>query len=364
MNLADLPTPCLILDRGKVARNCTRFRDRAEQLGVTLRPHLKTAKNAEVGRLAYGGDAGPVTVSTLREAEYFFDHGFTDITYAVGITPDKFTRAAALIARGADLKVVTDEAGTAVALAAHGAPFRVLAEVDCGGGRGGVDGESDDLLAIAGALGPLLAGVMTHAGQSYDCRDTAAIAAVAEHERATVVAAADRLRAAGHDCAIVSVGSTPTALFAETLDGVTEMRPGVYTLMDLFQASIGVCELDDIAVSVLATVIRHRDDAMLIDAGGLALSMDRSTARGPKDYALGLICDAGGNPIEELLVGKTNQEHGFVRGPSLPFDRLPVGARVRVLPNHACMTAAAHDRYFVVDGGSEVIAEWERCNGW
>ncbi|MCP5366339.1 MAG: alanine racemase [Hyphomicrobiales bacterium] len=368
MTLADLPTPCLVLDRPKVAANCARMAARAGVLGVRLRPHLKTAKSAEVGRLAHGGEPGPITVSTLREAEHFLDRGFCDITYAVGITPDKLDRAAALTARGADLTVLTDEPAAAKALAGHGAPFKVLVEVDCGGGRGGVDPGGEALLAVAAPLGAagILAGVLTHAGQSYRCRAPGEIAAVAEVERAAVTAAAARLRAAGHACPVVSVGSTPTALFAESLDGVTEMRPGVYTLMDLYQASIGVCAVADIAVSVLATVIHHRDDAILVDAGGLALSMDRSTAKGPRDYGLGLACALDGTPEDGLVVAATNQEHGFLRaaaGPP-PFGRFPVGSRLRILPNHACMTAAAHDHYHVIDGGTRVMARWERCNGW
>jgi D-serine deaminase-like pyridoxal phosphate-dependent protein len=183
------------------------------------------------------------------------------------------------------------------------------------------------------------------------------------------VAGAERLRAAGLPCPVVSVGSTPTAMHAKNLDGVTEMRPGVYLFNDVFQADIHSCALADIAVSVLATVIGHHRERgeIVIDAGGLALSKDRSTQAGPRDIGYGLVVDAGGGAsLPELHVARVSQEHGVVTAPggAPPFDALAPGARVRVLPNHSCFTAAAYEGYHVVAGSDEVEAEWPRVNGW
>ncbi|HSR73038.1 MAG TPA: alanine racemase, partial [Kiloniellales bacterium] len=214
-----------------------------------------------------------------------------------------------------------------------------------------------------------LRGVLAHAGQSYDCRSIAEVATVAEAERAGAVRAATRLREVGLPCPVVSVGSTPTAVHARSLEGVTEMRPGVYMFNDVFQASIGSCGFDDIALSVLASVTgRHpeRGEAV-IDAGGLALSKDRSTATGPRDVGYGLARDLlCGDSLPELQVVRVAQEHGIVAAPGgdLPFARLAPGTRLRILPNHACMTAAAYDRYYLVDGSDAVVGEWDRVNGW
>jgi D-serine deaminase-like pyridoxal phosphate-dependent protein len=167
---------------------------------------------------------------------------------------------------------------------------------------------------------------------------------------------------------VVSVGSTPTATFARDLTGVSEARPGVYMLCDLFQAGIGVCQTGDIALSVLASVIgqRRADNLLLIDAGALALSKDRSTAQLAADCGFGLVCDAvTGLPHDGFKVASVHQEHGVIGCQSpIPFDAFPIGARVRVLPNHACMTGAAYDTYHVIEGGTEIIARWGRCNGW
>lgn len=376
MALDDLLTPTLVLDEARLNRNAERMRERAKSLGVALRPQMKTAKSAAVARVAFGADpagdaAGPVSVATLREAEYFVDNGFADVSYSVCIVPQKLAPVAALNARG-DIKILTDDIGVARAIADDGRPFKVLVEIDCGEHRTGVAPDSKDLVEIAKILDSgdnvTVEGVLTHAGHSYKCRTAADTARIAEDERAAAVAAAERLRQAGFECATVSVGSTPTAQFAESLAGVTEMRPGVYLLGDLFQAGIGTCAVDDLAASVLASVIAHRRDenALLIDAGGLALSKDRSTQALDDDKGYGLVCDAGsGAPIPGLMVTSVHQEHGHVTSDSpLPFDRLRIGAKVRVLPNHVCMTAAMYDFYHVIDGRGRVTTTWDRCHGW
>jgi D-serine deaminase-like pyridoxal phosphate-dependent protein len=381
MKLSELDTPALILDRARLEANIARMSARARDLGVDLRPHLKTAKSAEVGRLATAGHSGGVMVSTLKEAEYFAERGFKDLVYGVGIALPKLDRVAALQAKGAHVAVLTDDLevarGIGVRAEALGAHFEVLIELDTGDGRAGVAPDSEALIEIGMALdnarGVSLRGVLTHAGHSYGCRGVAEVEEVAEAERAGAVQGAERLRAADLPCPVVSVGSTPTAMHARSLEGVSEMRPGVYVFNDVFQAEIGSCGLEDIALSVLTTVTgqqRARGE-LVIDAGGLALSKDRSTAAGPRDVGYGLAVDPGRpGELPELQVVRVSQEHGIVAAPGggLPFAALPPGARLRILPNHACFTAAAYEFYHVVDSsdgaGEEVVETWDRVNGW
>jgi D-serine deaminase-like pyridoxal phosphate-dependent protein len=368
MHLDELQTPSLILDRSRLLRNIARMRDRLRQHAVTFRPHLKTAKSAAVARLAIEGQAGGITVSTLAEAEYFAAHDFRDITLAAGITPVKLDRVADLVNQGIGMTVITDDPDTASSIAAHPAPIRALVEVDSGENRGGVDAESGALLITARALGTKLAGVLTHGGHSYGGRSVADMQRIAEEERWAAVTAATRLRDAGLACDVVSVGSTPTATHGKRWDGVTEMRAGVYMFQDLFQAEIHSCSRDEIALTVLASVIGRRpgENRILLDAGALALSKDRSTERTGHDLGFGLVWGLDGSPAYgECRVERTYQEHGIAIGDSpLPFDQLQVGARVRVAPNHACLTAAAYDRYHVVDGGADIVDVWDRINGW
>ncbi|MDR3537328.1 MAG: alanine racemase [Acetobacteraceae bacterium] len=365
MILADLPTPCLVLDRSVLKRNIRSMAGVLSRHHLPLRPHMKTAKSIDVARLAIDGQPGGITVSTLAEAEYFAAHGLTDILYAVAITPQKLDQIAKLAETGARVIVVTDDLDVASAIARHPHPPRALIEVDSGEARSGVEPHGDLLLALAERLGPNLAGVMTHAGHSYAARGVAAIAAVAEAERAAAVTAAERLRAAGYPAPIVSIGSSPTALHAENLSGVTEVRAGVYMFGDLFQAQIETHALDGIAMTVLTSVIGRRPGQLVVDAGGLALSKDRSTENAPHDYGYGLALDlAGRRSLGDAIVRRAYQEHGVIAlDPAHPID-LPVGSKLRIAPNHTCMTAAAHDRYYVTDGDDEVVAVWRRVNGW
>ncbi|MGZ5067760.1 MAG: alanine racemase [Usitatibacter sp.] len=370
--LRDLDTPALLLDHGKLERNCAAMRKRLHGSGVVLRPHVKTAKNVEVTQAALGAPAGPITVSTLREAEYFFDHGFRDILYAVGIVPHKVERVAELSRRGARVSVILDsvEAAQRLVETSGKAGMRIpaLIEIDSDGHRAGVAPASPRLLEIAEALGPSLLGVMTHAGESYNCTSVDGIREMAARERQAVVDSASALRTFGHACPVVSVGSTPTATYASSFEGVTEVRVGVYMFHDLVMAGLGVCSIDDIAISVLASVIGHQREKnwVLVDAGWMALSRDRGTARQKVDQGYGLVCDMYGSPLDALIVADVNQEHGIIArrdGGPIDASRYPVGALLRILPNHACATAAQHAEYHVLREGVPVET-WERFSGW
>jgi len=367
MKLGDVQTPCLVLDEAILKRNLHLMSERMHRHGVSLRPHLKTAKSADVGRLAVDGEAGGITVSTVAEAAYFAQRGFRDITLAVGITPEKLHRVSVLISRDVKLNVTTDDVSVAREIAKERDGIKAFIEIDSGERRAGVDPQGDALLEIGKALGDKLLGVLTHAGHSYNCRTVDEIKKIAEDERLAVTTAAHRLRAAGMSCDVVSVGSTPTMSHVENMKWVTEARPGVYMFQDLFQAAIGSCTRDDIAVTVLSSVIGCHPwkSEVLIDAGALVLSKDRSTAASSQDAGYGLVLDIDGRPsFGEAIIERVSQEHGVVKGDGLPFDKLTVGTKVRVAPNHACLTAAAYDKYYVVWGGRQVINEWDRVNGW
>lgn len=372
----DLPTPALILDRATLRRNLRRMSERLSKAGIALRPHLKTAKSIQIGRMAVEGHDGRITVSTLAEARYFADGGFSDILYGVGIVPSKLAAVTELRRRGINLRVVTDNISVARAIAAaaeHGDTFSVFIEIDSGGGRAGLPYPAlPGLIDIARipheAPNVELAGVMTHAGHSYHESTPEGIAAVAEQERQAIVGAAEKLRAAGIPCPIVSGGSTPTATHSKDFTGITEMRPGVYVFNDLDQEFIGSCGAGDLALSVLASVIGHypHRNQLLVDAGALALSKDISAQEFQPKVGFGTIADA---PSKDMAVVECSQEHGFVGSSDpIPYGNLPIGSRVRIWPNHACITAAAYDQYYVIDseldGGKSIVDVYDRINGW
>jgi D-serine deaminase-like pyridoxal phosphate-dependent protein len=375
--LEQLETPALLLDEQRMQRNIERMRSQVQRLGVSFRPHVKTNKCIEVARRLMETPQGPITVSTLLEADYFAAQGVTDILYAVCIAPNKLDHVMRLQDQGVKLSIVLDSLETARLLVERAKAakrhFDVLIEIDCDGHRSGLKPEASELLDIGRYLESNsipVKGVLTHAGESYGCDTPEALRAMAEQERAAVVRAAERLREVGIACPVVSVGSTPTALFARQLDGVTEVRAGVFVFFDLVMAGIGVCTVDDVALSVLTSVIGHQLDKgwTIVDAGWMAMSRDRGTARQKIDQGFGLVCDIDGRPLDDLVMVGANQEHGIIAHRDGRVDGaplLPVGTLLRILPNHACPTAAQYPHYKVLAGsGRSITAIWPRFSGW
>jgi len=379
MQLQDIPTPAALIDTARMQHNIERMQSRMNTLGVKFRPHVKTTKCLPVARAQIAAGAQGITVSTLKEAEQFFADGVTDILYAVGMVATKLPQALALLRSGCKLTLLTDNLASAQAITAFGRAraqvFDVMIEIDTDGHRSGVKPEDGSLLAIGEALqgGARLAGVLTHAGSSYELSTPEALEALAEVERAGCVRAAERLRAAGFACPIVSVGSTPTALAARHLEGVTEVRAGVYVLFDLVMANVGVCTTDDVALSVLTTVIGHQPDKgwAIVDAGWMAMSRDRGTQKQATDYGYGQASTEDGRVLPGWLLTSANQEHGILSyagaadaGAAADIEaRFPIGTRLRVLPNHACATGAQFPEYQAIAPGG-AAQTWERFHGW
>lgn len=373
-----LMTPSAVLLKDRLEENLRRMAMRTEGRGLRLRPHLKTAKCREVARMALGlpGTVGG-TVSTVREAEFFAEGGVDDLFWAV--TPHRAgaVRAAALVAGGLRLRLAVDSTAVVGMLAevagAQGVRLAVRMEIDCGDGRCGLLPRDPELLAVARAVEAapelVLDGLFTHGGFSYGATGRSGFRDAAHREAMAVRTAAARLREVGIDPGTLSVGSTPTATVEETLPEINELRAGVYMFGDSYQAGIGSCAYDEIALGVLTTVLAHKPERhqLVVDAGALALSKDRSTAtlKGAEDVGYGLVATLpDAKVLPGLRVAEVSQEHGLIRAEeSLDLVAFPVGSRLLILPNHACLTAAGYAGYHVVDKG-RIAAWWPRVNGW
>jgi D-serine deaminase-like pyridoxal phosphate-dependent protein len=292
--LADLDTPCALIDVPRMQHNIERLQKHLNGLGVAFRPHAKTSKCVPVVQAQLAAGARGITVSTLKEAAQFFDAGITDILYAVlhragqargragaaapGLRPEGHHRQRRGCRGDRALRPGARRSLRGVDRGGRGrAPFGHRAAGRCAPGRGPH--------AARGRHAPGL-GVMAHAGSSYDFDTPEALRRIAEQERAGTVRAAERLREAGLPCPVVSVGSTPTAVSATTLPGVTEVRAGVYVFFDLVMHNVGVCATQELALSVLTTVIGHQPEKgwAIVDAGWMAMSRDRGTQRQRRDF--------------------------------------------------------------------------------
>ncbi|MFW9768205.1 MAG: alanine racemase [Candidatus Thorarchaeota archaeon] len=364
MKVTDLLSPAAIIDIDRLDTNIEAMALKAEENGVGLRPHIKTHKCIEIGNRQKEAGAKGITVSTPAEAQAFAEAGFTDITYAVPLAPDKFDTMLS-ISKKVHLNVLVDNITIVDLLAKfsteNNADFGVLLKVNCGNYRVGVDPTSQSALKLAEEISRKLnfEGILAHAGQSYSARSIGEIKRIAEHEQDVMINFANSLRVEGIQTKTVSIGSTPTASLADSFrEGITEIRPGNYVFFDYTQAALGVCELNDIALTVLASVISTSPGRVIIDAGATALSKDLGPTQIDESGGYGkIIKDYHTSTIEEeFILSSLSQEHGKI---SIATEHsLKPGDAVRIFPNHSCLTVNLYDQYYIVQNDS-VVDKWK-----
>jgi D-serine deaminase-like pyridoxal phosphate-dependent protein len=344
-----LDTPCAVVDLDRLERNIARMQSMADDSAVALRPHAKTHKSLRVAALQLAAGARGLTVGTLGEAEVFADAGVADLflAYTIWASAPKARRLRELHERVA-LRVAVDsvEGAEALGRAVVGStrPLEILIELDCGGRRAGV--RPDDTVAVARAAdraGLRTIGVFTHGGHSGTSPE--AVAPAAADEVDAVSRAADVLRAAGFDIAVLSVGSTPTASLPAPAP-VTEIRPGTYVYHDRGQVWLGSCGPDDIAFWVATTVTSVAVPGhTIVDAGAKAFARD--TLR----WAPGL----GLLPTLPGVLKGVNDYHGYVDPIGEARGRL--GEVLPIAPNHVCPVVDHYPETIVVRAG-RVVDVW------
>lgn len=343
--IEQLPTPCVLIDLPTLRRNVHEMADLAAGFGVGLRPHWKTSKCAQVGRMQLEAGAVGLTAATAGEVEALVAAGFRDIFWAYPPVGAHRVRTALETAERARLIVGLDSVESATPLAeaasSAGVSIEVRLEIDTGLRRTGAHPAAALSLGreLASLPGLLLEGIFTHEGHvqgvGADSERRLAVGMAAGQLLAEVAA---ELRADGLDFTSVSVGSTAGARSAPSVAGVTEARPGTYVYGDENQVAIGTIATEDAAMSVLSRVISTQPGEMvLVDAGAKAMSSDGSMHG---DGRIGTVVSPVGGV---LALG--HEEHGFLRGSA----GLQVGDLIRIRPNHACGLTNMHTRVFAVE---------------
>ena len=351
-----LDTPLVLIDLDRVDANIERMAGLMRDRGVALRPHAKTHKSVEVARRQIAAGAVGMSVATIGEAEVFADAGIHDlfIAYPVLAVGPKAERLRGLAAR-CRLSVGADSVDGVGALAAAfrgaSAAADVLIEIDSGGRRSGVlPQDAGGLARHAVALGLQVAGVFTHAGQSYAGPEHGVVAA--DEEVAGLATAAESLRAVGIEPRVVSDGSTPTAL-RSARPPVTEERAGTYVFGDCQQTVLagGVIDgdsLDAVAIVVAATVVSHGTrGGFLVDAGAKILGKDAARFLRGHGAVLG---------YPHAVLARINDHHGIGEVPT-GTPRPAIGDVVWIVPNHACPVVNLVDELTVVQGG-RIVDRW------
>ena len=375
-NLEGLFTPCLLIDENKLSRNIQRVKSLISKKSLDFRPHLKTVKCKEITKKFINEFGSRAMVSTVQEIEQLKDCGITDFLYSVAIVPSKLKRIANSLSKNCKITVSVDHISMAQELVSFyektGSKISAVIELDFDGHRSGIRPNAKHQLCEIGKClndAGLFRGVMSHAGESYGLSNHKDLVKCAKNEVEQTLCAVSILKDASIECELVTIGSTPTVLSDFQNNDITELRAGVFVFFDLVQSGVGVCKVDEIALSVLSSVIsvNKEIDAVIIDAGWMALSRDRGTSSQKIDYGYGQVCYESGEIIKDVIVTNVQQEHGIIqvrKGSNAKLPNFKTGEVLRILPNHACATAAAHSSYYVINNKNKVTEVWNRFDGW
>ncbi len=348
MEHVDTPSPIVLLD--VVRNNIARMQDFATSNGVDLRPHVKTHKCLEIGRLQADAGARGITAGTLGEAETFAHAGFDDILLAYPIWPSG-TKAARIraLAGTTRLTIGIDNPSAIAALAgAMGDEpdrLQILIEIDCGAHRSGASPrDAGELATTARKAGMRPVGVFTYPGHGSSSSEARRQAA-RDQERA-LTEAADSMTRAGVSPQIVSAGSTPTVEFS-TADIITEVRPGEYVFYDLDNARLQDCSAEDIALYVAATVVSTWvPGQIIVDTGTKALGREGNTERG-----------YGAVAGTDAVLTRLNEYHGYLATRGLGGTP-QVGTVLPIAPNHVCPVVNNFDELLVLDPAAPNLQRW------
>jgi D-serine deaminase-like pyridoxal phosphate-dependent protein len=350
----DLDTPVPLVDVDRMHVNLRRVSEYCRAHGLAWRPHAKTHKSPALAAEQVRAGAVGVTVATPREAEVMAQ-AVDDLLLAYPpIGQGKLRRLMALPER-VRLTVGLDSAealrGLAEAAREAGRRVGVLVEVDAGMGRVGVQSAADAVAlarAAADEEGIDYRGVMIYPGHIRDNVDRQDDAIRALSDRVGGVLRA--LEEAGLAPEVVSGGSTPTFWRSHDVAGLTEVRPGTSIFNDRTTAEIGACGWDENAYSVLATVVSTAVPGQaVVDAGSKALSKEEIRA---DTVGYGALLDR-----PEIVVKSVSEEHGLLDLSQTDW-RPRIGERVRIVPNHVCVSVNLHERLYGVRG-DEVVEVWE-----
>ncbi len=320
----------------------------ARRSGLRLRPHLKTHKSLAMARRQLAAGAVGLCAATVGEAAAFAVGGVTDLTLAYPVVGARKLERLAAVCRAADLTLVADSTAVAdgyqeVARQA-GRTLRVLIEVDTGMGRVGATPDAAPGLArhVSGCHGLEFHGILTHAGHAHDAEGQLGVERVAREEAAIMGAVRAELERAGHEVAVVSAGSSLTARYLSAADGITEIRPGTYVYNDLRTLACWSCTYEEIAATMLATVISVDGTRVVVDAGSKTLT----TSTDPV-YGQGHLLSRPDGAFTRL-----SEEHGVLSVDGAPC--LSVGDRVRILPIHACVWSDLQPEVYGIRDGQVV----------
>ena len=356
-----ITVPTLILDEQKVRRNIARLADKVKSLDLAFRPHFKTHQSAAVGEWFREAGVEKITVSSLRMAAYFAKAGWTDITNAFPVNILEMDRINQL-ARDIKLQLIVENTEAIEALRQQlQHPVRLFIKLNAGNNRTGLPPTDTEKITtivqrIEEAEKLSFAGFLGHAGQTYQARGKAEIARIHEDSLNSLSPVVDHFRA-DYPNLVFSYGDTPSGSTSSAFPGVDELRPGNFVFYDLTQATIGSCELKDIAVAMACPVVSKHPERqeVVVYGGGVHFSKDRLERNGTTTFGQPVRWTADEWEVIDdgiSYVRKLSQEHGVVRVSPALFREMAIGDVLGIVPVHSCMTADLMKAYQTIEGTS------------
>ncbi|UCB46824.1 MAG: alanine racemase [Spirochaetota bacterium] len=372
MRKDELDTPEFLVDLDVLKKNINNMQKIADNAGIKLRPMVKTHKTPIIAKMQVEAGCSGVQTAKLEEAEVMADAGITDIFISHTIVGVKKIERLIKLAKRADITISVDNYFSADAISQvaeqYNMKLSLLIEIDVGDRRSGVM-PGDTALKLANKITNLqgidLRGIWTHEGNVNSAKNQKELKKASLASAKTMTNTAELLKSEGINVEVVSMGSTPSAVYVAGFPGITEIRPGTYIFNDINQVKSGCCKLEDCAASILVTIISTpRPNIVFFDAGSKAICGSIEMIRFQKggiqaeweDLEIGRIVDLDHRLLPGVRLEKVCGEYGFVALES-NTSKLRIGDKIEVIPNIVDSEANYWDAMTVVEKG-EVVESW------
>jgi len=352
-----LTQPTLLLDKTKCIANIKRMASKAKNAGVLFRPHFKTHQSAEIGDWfrQYGVDC--ITVSSVKMAIYFANHGWTDITIAFPTNIREWSSINELAAK-INLNIVVESPETIIYLEKKlSNPVGVYIKTDTGYGRTGVHAEDYEsmqelLKQLKNCKNLIFIGFLCHAGHTYVAQGKDEILNIMNTSRQQLLALKTFL-ANDFPLIQISYGDTPSCSLSDNYEGFDEIRPGNCVFYDDMQAHIGSCKTTDIAVALACPVVAKYPlrNELIVHGGAVHLSKESIIKDGRAYYGTAVHLNGLNWDTAKIIgrVSKLSQEHGIVNVNNEQLNSVNIGDMIAILPIHSCLTANLMKSYTTTD---------------
>jgi len=343
--IMSVDTPRVLVDYDVLMSNIHMVHGYARRYHVDVRPHVKSHKSIDIAKIQLEEGVTGFTAAKVDEAAVFFSTSAKSFTLAYPlIEQNKIHRILSSTRQfNLEMNLIADseEGYEAIALMCErlDVNVKIYIKIDVGFKRCGLPPEDPRILRIARKVLSNshleFAGLISHAGQVYRAKDIQEVINIAQNELKLLFRVRKFLLDYDIETRKISIGSTPTLLAGIDLQGVSEIRPGNYVFMDRITWKLGLIAPEQIALTVISTLVSKNKNHFIIDAGSKVLSSDTG-AHGSKlleGYGLAYPAEKFLEENYKMKIISLSEEHGFIARPD--FD-LPVGTKIRIIPNHAC----------------------------